>query len=185
MLPQDQFDRLKQELSAFDELREDLIKRSRRLNTLAKQGLYKSHRDEFSAAEETFKEADPLAAELIKAYEENPKAKIGAVTAALQEWGECKAYHIYASEGRLATQEELGLEAEDYLLALADLSGELLRRAVLASIAKDHEKAKAIRDSVDELHGVFVQFDFRNGELRKKADRLRWNLQKIEELLVK
>ncbi|MBN1275252.1 hypothetical protein JXA12_03090 [Candidatus Woesearchaeota archaeon] len=184
-IPHDQFARLRKELAARDEEREQLIKQARALNVLAKQAMHATHRGDLEKAKRVLAEADPVAAGFIKGYEEEPWRKVGAVTAALQEWGECKAYYVYATEGRLAAQDELGLEAEDYLLALADLTGELTRKAVMASIDKDAAAVRDIRSFVDELLGLFLSFDFRNGELRKKTDAVRWNLQKIEELLAK
>lgn len=185
MIDQAPFDDLKKTLTAYDEQRETLIQTSRKLNGLAKKAMYETHRDDLKKAAATFGEAHELAQNLMHAYEQDHKLKFGAVTAALQEWGECYAYYIYAKEGRLVTQDELGLENEDYLLALADMTGELTRRAVLASINKEPEKVKTIRTFVDELLGIFLGFNFRNGELRKKTDAIRWNLQKIEELLVR
>lgn len=185
MIDHTPFESIKETLTAYDERREELIKQSRQLNGLAKKAMYQTHRDDLEDALKTFKEADLLAQGLKKAYAQDHKLKFGAVTAALQEWGECYAYYVYAKEGRLVQQDELGLEDDDYLLALADMTGELTRRAVLASINKEKEKVKAIRAFVDDLLGIFLGFNFRNGELRKKTDSIRWNLQKIEELLVR
>lgn len=185
MVPKETFEPLRKELEAFDEQRETLIAAARKLNTLAKKGLYEAHRNDLPEATRTFAEAKPLAEELKAAYAKDYRLKFGAVTAALQEWAECLAYLTYAKEQRLLTKDETGLETEDYLLALADLSGEMARRAVLCSIEKKPEQVKAIRAFVDELLGGFLSFNFRNGELRKKTDSVRWNLQKIEELLVR
>lgn len=185
MIDQESFERMREELSAYDEERETLIKDSRKLNALSKKGMYHVHRSELQRAAAVFSEADPLAKRLIGAYRDDAKRKVGAVSAALQEWCECKAYYHYAQDGTLLGKEEAGLETEDYLLALADLTGELVRKAVSLSIEKRTPEVQAIRAFVEELYGAFLGFDFRNGELRKKTDAMRWNLQKIEELLVR
>jgi predicted translin family RNA/ssDNA-binding protein len=185
MIDQDAFKALKEELETFDQQREQLIGQSRKLNSLAKQGMYHVHRGELDKAEVVFGSTRPLADELKHTYQEDWKLKIGAVTASLQEWCECYAYYVYAKEGRLIGKDETGLETEDYLLALADMTGELVRKAVSLSIEKKTEDVKQIRTFLEELYGSFLQFNFRNGELRKKTDAIRWHLQKVEELLVK
>ncbi len=63
------------------------------------------------------------------------------------------------------------------------MTGELGRKSVLESIAKNKDEVHNIRELVDEIHGLFVKLDLRNGDLRKKADSIKWNLSKIEEVL--
>jgi len=65
---------------------------------------------------------------------------------------------------------------------LCDLAGELVRKAVKDSIKKNFDSVLEIRDFVEELYGEFLKFNLRNGELRKKSDSIRWNLNKLEEL---
>ena len=74
------------------------------------------------------------------------------------------------------------VNSEEYLLGLCDLAGELVRKAVKDSIKKNFDSVLEIRDFVEELYGEFLKFNLRNGELRKKSDSIRWNLNKLEEL---
>jgi predicted translin family RNA/ssDNA-binding protein len=78
---------------------------------------------------------------------------------------------------------ELGVEPEEYLLGLCDLTGELVRYAVRKGTAKDKRAVQNARDMVDGINGELLQFDLRNGELRKKYDSVKYNLQKIETVL--
>lgn len=184
-IPTKDFTAMREELETFDEKREELIIQSRKVNQLAKKAMYDTHRNNLAEAEKVFALVNPLAEELKQSYAEDRRLKIGAVTASLQEWAECYAYYIFVKEGRLISREETGLETEDYLLALADFTGEITRRAVLLSIDKKKEEVKELRVFVDDILGEFLSCNFRNGELRKKTDGVRWNLQKIEELLVR
>ena len=45
------------------------------------------------------------------------------------------------------------------------------------------EPFNRIREAIDLLYGQFVKFDFRNGELRRKYDAIKYNLQKVERIL--
>jgi predicted translin family RNA/ssDNA-binding protein len=178
-----EFQALNDELHAQDEAREALIADSRSLQRLAKAIIYTLHRGQDAAKD--ISDADAIASRLKAAYVHDYRLKSGAVTAALQEWAEAKAYHTYVTKRVLLSKKETGLETEDYLLGLMDLSGELVRKAVTASVDRDRAEVMKIRVFLDELYGGLLSFDFRNGELRKKTDAVRWNLQKVEELLVK
>ena len=67
---------------------------------------------------------------------------------------------------------------------LADLTGELGRKAVHDAIKKDFNSVLKIRLLVEEIYGEFLKFDLRNGELRKKSDAIKWNLNKLEDLVL-
>src|SRR3989344_5486552 len=88
----------------------------------------------------------------------------------------------FVREGRIANREELDVNTSDYLLGLCDLTGELVRLAINKAIRKDYSYALRIKSAVEEIYGEFLKFDLRNGPLRKKADSLKWNLKKLEEL---
>ena len=80
-------------------------------------------------------------------------------------------------------EEAVEFGVEEYLLGLCDLTGELGRRSVFATIDSNFEEVKKIRDIVDSIYKAFLEFDLRNSELRKKSDSIKWNLKKIEEIL--
>ena len=40
-----------------------------------------------------------------------------------------------------------------------------------------------IKGIVDDIYGQFLRLDFRNGDLRKKADSIKWNLNKLTEVV--
>ena len=68
-------------------------------------------------------------------------------------------------------------------MGLCDLTGELMRKAVDEIINKNFDAALKIKELVSLIYGEFLQFNLRNGELRKKSDQIKWNLQKIEDLV--
>ena len=57
-------------------------------------------------------------------------------------------------------------------------------REIFDAIKKDFDSCLKIKDSVEEIHGEFLKFDLRNGELRKKSDSIKWNLNKLEDLVL-
>ena len=87
-------------------------------------------------------------------------------------------------DGTLITKKELKVvNAEEYLLGLCDFTGELVRYAVLRATARDKKAVQDVRNIIDAIHGQLLQFDLRNGELRKKYDSIKYNLQKAENTL--
>ena len=58
-----------------------------------------------------------------------------------------------------------------------------MRRAVIAATKHRTADVKKIHEAVEGLYGQFVRFDFRNGELRRKYDSIKYNLQKVEQML--
>ena len=180
MINSKDFEKLIKEIAAYDAQREILIKKSRDVLKQAKQLIYTLHRD-------NLKEADGLAKQLRKDKADLDKLTTnfkgmdyeGSYSEALQEYVEAIAYHEYIKTGQVPGNAALGVEAEDYLGGISDLTGELTRKAVVATIAKDFKAVAKIKEEVEEIHALFLKMDLRNGNLRKKADSIKWNFKKL------
>lgn len=159
--------------------REKTIQLSRDVIRLSKLVIYSIHRNELEAAEKYLKEIRGKARGL-----GNIAYDTGIHDTAYQEYVEAVCYYDFVKGRKLANFKGLGVSPEQYLMGLCDLTGELMRRAVNSAIRKDFTEVLKIRNFVDELYGEFLKFDLRNSELRRKSDSIKWNLQKIEGLLV-
>ena len=128
---------------------------------------------------------DEHIAQLRKITAGHPELDVmGMARVAFQEYVEAACLQQYTIDGNIPTAEELHVEAEASLLGICDLSGELVRKAVHAAIAGDGATAKRIRDFVEQLWGEMLHFNFRNGELRKKFDGIKYDLKKLEDLVL-
>ena len=184
MINRKDFLRLKKELDDFEEQRELTISRSRDILKSSKQAIYSVHRHEMKEAAKLLKKAENDIRIIKRSVLTNPKLDfVGAYSQAVQEYVEARCYFDFISYGSVPSQQQLDVQVEDYLMGLCDLTGELGRKTVLAAIAKDDAMVSKIRDLVDEIHGLFLQLNMRNGELRKKSDSIKWNLKKIEDVL--
>jgi predicted translin family RNA/ssDNA-binding protein len=174
-----QFAAIRQTIETYDDLREQLIKRSRDVLKTAKLLSYSIHRDD--NVEQTFTKlmADKKS---MDEFVKKDKTLIfeGSYSDACQEYVEAVSFY-YFTKGRFVYPAELQVTEEDYLMGLCDLTGELARRAVMNHSNK--EVVKRIHQYVDEIYYEFLKFSFRNGKIRQKSDSLKWNLKKIEELL--
>lgn len=176
------FTKLQKEFAAYDEEREKLIKKSRDVLKLSKLIIYAVHRDELDKAQGLVEEIEKERKELEQiAAHSNKMVYEGSYKIAIQEYVEAILYYQYVKTGKLA---DIKVMAEHFILGLSDLPGELVRRAVfLAGKGKVDEVVK-IKDAVDEIYGELLRFDFRDNEIRRKVDAVKYELRKLEDLVL-
>lgn len=176
------FDLLRKVMEDFDAAREAVIKESRNVLKAAKQAIYALHRDETKKAEELITQARKEKKAILKKIND-PGLRTGGFAGACEELVEAEAFAHYLKTGRLVAFKDLDCTPEEYLGGLADLTGELGRRAVILATDRKADDVKKIKEFTEMIYGEFVKFDFRNGELRRKYDSIKYNLQKMERVL--
>ncbi len=176
------FAKLRDEIKDYDAKREELIKKSRDVLKLSKLLIYAVHRDELEKAAELLKEIETERQALNAIAKHDQKLFYeGSYKIAIQEYVEALLYYFYIKEGEL---KELKVSANHYLLGLADLPGELVRKAVYLAGKGKHSEVEKIKDLVDNIYGELLKFDIRNGEIRKKVDGIKYDLRKLEDLVL-
>lgn len=176
------FTKLQNELKEYDEQRELLIKKSRDVLKLSKQIIYAVHRDEMTLAAELLKQIEQEKKELERiALHDAKMAYEGSYKVAIQEYVEAVLYYEFVKTGKLP---ELNVLAEHFILGLTDLPGELNRRAVFLAGKGKVDKVKKIRAVVDGIYGQLLKFDFRDNEIRRKVDAVKYELRKLEDLVL-
>jgi predicted translin family RNA/ssDNA-binding protein len=179
-----EFAKLKAEMEDYDARRDRIIKQSRDITKLSKQAIYSLHRDDAKTAKQQLADAEKIITALLKEVKDDPSLRGGSLSGGLEEYAEAKSFMRFLESGTLITCKELKfVDAEEYLGGLSDLTGELMRHAVLRATKRDKQTVAKVRDLIDAIYGQFVMFDFRNSELRKKYDSIKYNLQKVENVL--
>jgi predicted translin family RNA/ssDNA-binding protein len=174
-------DAIKQEYERYDSLREKLIIQARAVLKSAKKLSYSVHRDE--TGDKALQDAKKEFKKLIDISNKDEKLKgEGSFRDAAEEYAEALLYHGFVNKN-IPTCDEIGVSQESYLGALSDLSGELVRRAVNLVIKGKRDEVFEIHDFVEKLYKSLLKFNFRSGLLRKKSDAVRWNLNKLEDIL--
>ena len=163
-----------QELKDADDRREKVIQLSRVIIKESKLIIYALQRNEKT----NLKKILSLVKELKR------EAQTGIEDTAMQEYVEAACFFHYIHDKKIPDYRELEVDVNSYLMGLCDLTGELVRMAVKDVIEKNYERALEITVFVEEIYGLFLQLDLRNGPLRQKADSIKWNLQKLEHLLL-
>lgn len=181
MINKRDFERLRRDMKNIDDRRERVIKKSREIVKLSKLIIYSCQRGDLRNAERNLSE---IKKEMKSLKKFNENVAQGSFGVAVQEYVEAVCFYGFIKNDRILTSKELGVDPEHYLLGICDLTGELVRFGVNSAIKKDFNVAKRTKDFVEELYGELLKIDFRNSELRRKIDSVKWNLKKLEELLV-
>ncbi len=178
----DEFASLKKEIEAVDAKRETLIAQTREILKASKGAIYSLQRGDNKAAEKALAELKPKIAAL-KPYSED--ANYASVTKPpIQEYVEAACFREFINSGRILPREKIGVSAENYVAGLCDLSGEIVRKAVNAAINDDSRTVISAKKFIESIYYGLMQFDFRNGELRRKFDGIKYDLKKMEDLLL-
>lgn len=173
-----EFDSIRKVIEKEEEEREKIITESREIIKLSKQIIYSLHREEIKEAEKLVQKIKKLASDLNRAHRDTGMNKV-----ALQEYVEAMCVYDFFKNGKLPSIDSLKVDAESYLLGLADFTGELVRIAVNSIIRNKTQNLDKIRSLVSNIYGEFLKLTLRNGELRKKSDMIKYNLKRIDEVL--
>jgi len=183
MIDKQDFKRIREKLAKYDQDREVLIKKARDVLKLSKQLIYSVHRKNLEEADELVKNVKKEKGELDKIASSDKKLIYeGSYSEACQEYVEAMAYYGFIKDKKIPAVSSLNVDEEDYLMGICDLTGELTRKAVTIA-HKDEKEVEKIKNLVEDIFGEFLKFDLRNSELRKKSDSIKWNLNKLEELM--
>lgn len=177
-----EFASLKEEIELVDKKREELIAQARDILKAAKGAIYSLQRGDNAAAQKTLSQLKPKIAQL-KAYSED--ANYASVTKPpIQEYVEAACFNEFIQTGKLLPKKWLNVTAENYIAGLCDVSGEIVRKAVNAAIKDDAATVISAKAFIESLYYELMQFDFRNGDLRRKFDGIKYDLKKMEDLLL-
>ncbi|MFC1741434.1 hypothetical protein ACFL3V_02775 [Nanoarchaeota archaeon] len=184
MIAKKDLENIKKEINKLDKQRDMVIRTSRDVIKLSKKVIYATHRDDLKAAGTAVKEMDKTF-KTLKTYIKSPKlATCGSYKVAVQEYVEALCFYELLKNNRIPTNTQLKLDPEFYLMGLIDLTGELVRRAINSSIKGDYRASVKLKDIVSELYDELMLFDFSGGELRKKFDSVKYDLKKLDDLVL-
>ncbi|KAG7399555.1 hypothetical protein PHYBOEH_008550 [Phytophthora boehmeriae] len=184
LLNQQDFEDMNREMHEQDEMREKIIKRSREILKSSKQAIFALHRSDRTEASKLLANAEKVIPELVELTEQNPSLRDGALSSSLEEYAEAKCFFHYLDTRCLLPRRDVPiLKKNEYLGGVIDFTGELMRLAVVKATSRDVQEVERCKAMVEAISGELIQFDFRNGPLRRKFDSVKYNLRKLENTL--
>lgn len=183
LVPVNEIDSIRIKMDDFDAKREDVIKRSRDLQKLSKQGIYSVQRGDIAEAELKLAASKRIAEELLSTIiQTQPALRYGAFSNALEEWAEGILLLHWAKYKSIARRQQVGLvDSTEYIGALSDFSGEIGRLGVAAAASRKQEEVDAVLAAATEVVNALVQLDVSN-RFAKKTEAAIANLKKIEDI---
>ncbi len=170
---------LKKDIDSYNKSHDDDHNYMRACMHLSKKSIVASHNGKLS-------EAAAYAAKLAKKWQQYRKRTHTdpfVFKMIAQEWVETELLLAFLTGKALPDHHMLKVNADAYFLGMCDLSGELVRYALDAALRQDKKEVQRVKSMLDELYNAVQCFIVR-GEMRKKADRLRWDLERIAHVLV-
>jgi len=148
-------DKIQEELRKKEEIRDEVQRDMRRATRLSKQAILFAHQERFNDARKLLEEASELLAKLGEVSKDHPDlVYTGLVNAAFEEYTEAHTLFKLITENRFTDPKELDVPAVSYVLGLADVIGELRRRA-LDSLRKGD--VKTAEDCLQTMEHIYVE----------------------------
>ena len=160
MLLKSFLNKVQEELKKKEEVRGEVQADMRRAIRLSKQAILFVHQERFDDAGKSLEDAGELFAKLRGVSKDHPDlVYIGLVDAAFQEYAEAHTLLGLAREGQFISPEKLGVPAVSYVLGLADVVGELRRRALDSLRRGDIETAEGSLRMMEQIYIELTAMD--------------------------
>lgn len=164
---------IKEGLIKKDEIRQEVQNLARKTTRLAKQAIFLVHRDAIDRAENLLREAESNVNKLMEFLRLYPEICIGIVETPLQEYAEAKIFLELVRGGSFIGPREVGVSGESYVLGLADVVGELRRRALDLIRRDDIRGAEECLSLMETIYSELISHDELQAlipGLRRKCD---------------
>ena len=163
-------EKIQEELSNREQVREEVHKDMRKATRLSKQAIQVTHQERFDDAKALLEEAKTL---FVIATDYPYLFYSGAVGAAFEENAEAHILLTLIRESRFPSPKEIGVPVTPYVLSLGDVIGELRRRALDLIRRGNVDDAEKCLEWMEHIYAELTALDdayiIVNG-LRRKGD---------------
>jgi len=147
--------------------------------------IYAVHRGDLTQAQSLIKEIEKERSDLNKiTHHSTFLLSEGSYKIAVQEYVEALLYFHVIKNKKMPTHTQLKVQSKHYLLGLCDLTGEIVRKAVYLAGKGQYKEVIKFKDLVDQIYGELLKFNFREPEIRRKFDSIKYDLKKLEDLVL-
>lgn len=164
----------------FEQQRRQALKISDQLRIDAKCAIGALLKDDQVSSKKHLKNSESQHKELKKLLKKTPFLfSVGGVHVGTEEYVEAQLLADYLAGKKLSSQKQLGVNHQDYICGLCDMTGELLRYA-----RKHPDVMIRVQQDIEDLYQTCTEIVVtRNGAIRKKLEDLERNLKKIEDMI--
>lgn len=175
--------KLKKDYQNHASIRTLVIQESNQALNKAKQAIFSLHRDQISETEKILSQVEMKLIKLQSHFKKVPNLEYNSpYKAALEEYLEAKLFWQVLRFNKINPIKVVKLNYDDYLGAICDLTGELVRKMILLVTKGEDKKAKKLKEFITEVINELIKLDL-TGYLRHKYDEAKRNLKKAEEIL--
>ncbi len=177
------FGKVIKDLKLYYQERGVLNRTSSEILSKSKQSIFTAHDGEIAKAEKNLDQARSLLKDLNKKHNRSNRLQFeGSYKAAVEEYLEAKFFIATLQGQELKLDSEFTFGPEEYIGGLCDLTGELVRQAVLLGnkegLAKIKEYAQITKDVVGFMMQLYI-----SGKSRQKFDEAKRNLKRLEQII--
>ncbi len=152
--------KIQEELRTRETAHEEVQRDMRRATRLSKQAILFTHQERFKEAKKLLREADSLFQKLKAVGETYPDMLYsGIVDAAYQEYAEARTLLALVKENRFVSPDVINVTSIAYVLGLADVIGELRRRALDSLRKEDIKTAEECLRLMEEIYLELMSMD--------------------------
>jgi translin len=153
-------EKIQEELSAKETVREEVQRDMRKATRLSKQAIQVTHQERFDDAKAMLKEAKSLFVKLQKTAKDYPYLLYsGSVGAAFEEHAEAKTLLTLIQEDRFVSPKEIKVPLTPYVLSLGDVVGELRRRALDLIRRGKVDAAEKTLEKMEQIYSELTALD--------------------------
>ena len=175
--------KIKNDLELYQKERNQIINASRQILLESKKAIFALHRGDEQQSAESIKQAETILKKLNQNYNKDNRLRFeGSYKAALEEYVEAKTFSQVLAGQPLDKLSIESIGPEEYINGFADLTGELVRQAVLRATKGDYQVLEQYRLFTEEIVGFLLAL-YLTGQSRQKFDDAKRNLKRLEQII--
>jgi predicted translin family RNA/ssDNA-binding protein len=178
-----EIDSIKVRMDAYDKLREQVIKDTRDVQKLSKQGIFSVHRGNLKAAKAQLDDAQAKAKAILALIADQPTLRQGSLSNCIEEWAEGMLTLHWAQHQKVLSKQDLVIcNTTEYVGALSDFTGEIGRLAVASASKRDFANVRYVHQADVAISAGLMQINV-GGKYSKKVEAVTTNLRKVEDIV--
>ena len=134
--------------------------------------------------DQLIKENEAMLAQVLISVKQDETQREGRLGQAIEKFTEARLLQKFFLTGKLVSPSEVQpCNDDEYIGAVIGCAQEISRYVIGKAAEGDFVSITICRSLILELNGKMLEFDFRNGPLRKKYDGLKYALKTIEDVM--